>query len=86
MTKSPLEMLPGIGPSIARELTDLGYREPSELVGEDPEGMFQRLVRMRGERIDPCVLYVFRCAVYCATHGPDDPVLSKWWNWKDRTL
>jgi hypothetical protein len=83
--KSPLQLLPGVGPSIARDLADLGYREPSDLKGEDPEEMFRRLVRKRGERIDRCVLYTFRCAVHCAAHGPDDPVLSKWWNWKDRT-
>jgi hypothetical protein len=34
-------------------------------------------------QIDPCVLYVFRCAVYYASHEVHDPDLLKWWNWKD---
>jgi hypothetical protein len=32
------------------------------------------------------VLYVFRCAVYYASHEVHDPELLKWWNWKDRAL
>jgi hypothetical protein len=29
------------------------------------------------------ILYVFRCAVYCASNENHDPELLKWWNWKD---
>lgn len=82
--KSPFESLPGIGPSMARDLIDLGFRQPSDLVGQSPETMFEDLCTMRGERIDRCVLYVFRCAVYCAGTATPDPELTKWWNWKDR--
>ncbi len=84
MKKNPLQALPGVGPSMARDLADLGYKEPADLRGEDPERMYRRLTRMRGGKMDRCVLYVFRCAVHCAANGSDDPVLSKWWNWKDR--
>ena len=84
--KDPLQALPGIGPSLSRDLHDLGYEEVQDLVGEDPEGMYARLVRIRGERQDPCVLYVFRCAVYAASQENPDPELLKWWAWKDRRL
>jgi hypothetical protein len=30
------------------------------------------------------VKYVFRCAVYFASHEVHDPSLLQWWNWKDR--
>jgi hypothetical protein len=84
--KSPLEVIPGVGKSIAQDLHDLGYREVADLAGEDPERMYDRLNKMRGVVIDPCMLYTFRCAVYFASHKTHDPQKLKWWNWKDRQM
>ena len=81
-TKS-LQIIPGIGPSMARDLIDLGFSEPSELRGQDPERMYADLCELRGQHIDRCVLYVFRCAVYFASNDRHDPELLKWWRWKD---
>ena len=77
-------MIPGVGPSIEADLRELGYANVSSLRGQDPEGMYQRLISARGTHIDRCVLYVFRCAVYYADHEKHDEELLKWWNWKDR--
>ena len=82
----PLQRIPGVGPSIARDLRDLGYGEVNDLVGEAPGEMYSALCRIRGERQDPCILYVFRCAVYFASARNHDPELLKWWNWKDLSL
>ncbi|UCC71940.1 MAG: helix-hairpin-helix domain-containing protein [Gemmatimonadota bacterium] len=79
-----LQQIPGVGPSIARDLHDLGVRRVEDLRGADPDRLYQRLGALRGSRIDPCVLYVFRCAVYYASNREHDPELLKWWNWKDR--
>jgi hypothetical protein len=79
-----LTTLPGVGPSIARDLLDLGIGSPDDLVGRDPDRLYEELCRLRGARIDPCVKYVFRCAVYCATTPDPDAGLTKWWAWKDR--
>ena len=78
-----LQGIPGIGKSLAQDLDDLGYRVVEDLRGENPEEMYQRLILLRGRHIDRCVLYVFRCAVYCASNTVHDPELLKWWNWKD---
>ena len=78
-----MQTIPGIGPSISRDLADLGYISVSSLRGEDPELMYQRLCELRGGHIDRCVLYVFRCAVYFADNTTHNPELLKWWNWKD---
>ncbi len=80
----PLQAIPGVGPSLARDLRALGYKEVSDLENQDPETMYSRLNRIRGTRQDPCVLYVFRCAVYFASCTEPDPGLLKWWVWKDR--
>ncbi len=77
-----LQSIPGVGPSIAQDLTDLGYGAVGDLVGQDPETMYERLCRQRGQHIDRCVLYVFRCAVYYSESDVHDPELLKWWNWK----
>jgi hypothetical protein len=80
---SGLQALPGIGPSLAQDLLDLGYREPADLHGRDPEMMDAELCELRGRKIDRCVLYAFRCAVYAVSGNRRDPRLLKWWNWKD---
>lgn len=80
-----LQIIPGIGPSMARDLTDLGYHRVLELRDADPEAMYQKLCALRGQHIDRCVLYAFRCAVYFAGDGAKEPELLKWWNWKDKT-
>ncbi len=82
----PLQEIPGIGPSLASDLRELGYESVEALRGQDPEEMYQRLQLIRGVRQDPCVLYVFRCSVYYASTPAPDPQLLKWWSWKGREL
>ena len=79
-----LQSIPGIGPSMAQDLRDLGYFSVSDLKGQDPELMYKRLKLIHGMEIDTCVLYVFRCAVYFASEENHDPELLNWWIWKDR--
>jgi hypothetical protein len=81
-----LQSIPGVGPSLARDLRDLGYRKVADLRGAEPEEMYARLIHLRGQHQDRCVLYVFRCAVYYASEDEHEPELLKWWSWKDRTL
>ena len=78
-----LTTIPGIGPNLAQALIDLGYREVAHLRAQDPEAMYERLCELRGQPIDRCVLYAFRCAVYYASNTRHDDELLKWWNWKD---
>lgn len=78
-----LQTIPGVGPSIARDLRDLGIRRVADLKGKDPERMYRRLITQRGEHQDRCLLYVFRCAVYYASTPNPRPQLLDWWHWKD---
>ncbi|HET9151896.1 MAG TPA: DUF4332 domain-containing protein [Gemmatimonadales bacterium] len=84
--RDELQSLPGVGPSIAQDLRDLGITSVAALARRNPERMYQALNRLTGVRQDPCVLYVFRCAVYCARTPKPAPALRQWWTWKDRTL
>jgi hypothetical protein len=78
-----LQEIPGVGPSIARDLSDLGVRRIEDLCDADPEHLYQQLCTLRGAYVDRCVLYVFRCAVYYASEPDHDAEKLKWWNWKD---
>jgi hypothetical protein len=85
-TLRELQVIPGVGPSIAEDLYELGIRRVAELKGKDPERLYSRRCTQVGMRIDRCLLYVFRCAVYYASHNRHNPDLLKWWNWKDRKI
>jgi len=81
--KSDLTRIPGIGKSIASDLMSIGIHRVADLNDVDPEELYLRLCEQQGTKVDRCVLYVFRCAVYYATVTPHDPELLKWWKWKD---
>lgn len=78
-----LQVIPGVGKSIANDLNRLGIKKVSCLKGQDPEKLYAKFCAMEGRPVDRCLLYVFRCAVYYASHDKHDPELLKWWNWKD---
>jgi hypothetical protein len=82
-SKSELEVIPGVGPSIAGDLEGLGIRRVGQLKGEDPQQLYDRLCAKTGVKQDRCVLYTFRCAVYYASHPVHESAKLKWWNWKD---
>ncbi|MGC9444704.1 MAG: helix-hairpin-helix domain-containing protein [Candidatus Methanospirareceae archaeon] len=78
-----LQQIPGVGKKTAEDLWTVGIRTIADLQGRDPEALFSRLQARAGAPIDRCVLYVFRCAVYYASHEHHEPELLKWWHWKD---
>jgi len=80
-----LTIIPGVGKSIANDLWQIGIREVSDLVGKDPEVLYDLSNRFAGTVQDRCLLYVFRCAVYFAETPEDEQEKERlqWWNWKD---
>jgi recombinational DNA repair protein RecR len=78
-----LTSIPGIGPKAAQDLNNLGIYSVAQLKNKDPEKLYNQLCEFEHQKIDRCVLYVLRCAVYFASHDQHDPELLKWWHWKD---
>jgi hypothetical protein len=70
-----LQTIPNVGPAMAGDLLRLGIGCPAELVGQDPEDLYERLCRLDSTRHDPCVRDVFAAAVAYAEGGPAQP----WW-------
>jgi len=83
-----LESIPGVGRSIAQDLRDIGIDRPSCLKGKNPQRLYEKLCRIRGQHIDRCMLYTLRCAVYYVNTPAEarDPEKLQWWSWKDEQL
>ena len=78
-----LQTIPGVGKSIAEDLWQMGFRAVKELKNKNPEKMYTDFCRLKNTKVDRCMLYVFRCAVYFASNKKHDPKKLKWWNFKD---
>jgi len=85
-TANPLQVIPGVGKSIAEDLNRLGIKKVSCLKNKDPEKLYAKFCALEGYPVDRCLLYVFRCAVYYSNHDRHEPELLKWWNWSDKKL
>ncbi|MGO8947994.1 MAG: helix-hairpin-helix domain-containing protein [Ktedonobacterales bacterium] len=77
-----LQRIPGVGPSLARDLGGLGYQLVADFARQDAEQMYRSLETLRGQPMDPCVLHAFHCAVCFASTYVHDPALLTWWNCK----
>jgi Pathogenicity locus len=84
LTIRELQVIPGVGQSIAKDLYRLGIRHVSDLVGKKPEWLYEKSNLLAGVHQDPCLLYVFRCAVYFAETAKPQKEKLKWWYWKDK--
>ena len=80
-----LMQIPGVGPSIARDLVGIGIKGVEDLKGRSPERLYAASNRARGVVQDPCLLYVFRCAVYFASTKRPSPEKLQWWYWKNHS-
>ena len=79
-----LQTIPGVGPAFCTAFEELRIGSVGELAGRDPNELYVSLCELRGDYVDRCVLYQFRCAIYFAETLVHEPHLLKWWNWKDR--
>lgn len=80
-----LQEVPGIGKACAEDLWNIGIRRISDLSGQNPAVLYNRLNRFSRVTHDICMLYTFRCAVYFATEKDHESDKLHWWNWKDKT-
>lgn len=78
-----LKTIPGVGKGIAEDLWGVGIRRVADLKGRDPQALYDELRIKAGGKLDRCMLYTMRCAVYYAGNAMHEPEKLKWWNWKD---
>ncbi|MEQ8818683.1 MAG: helix-hairpin-helix domain-containing protein [Sumerlaeia bacterium] len=75
--------VPSIDMAIARELLKIDITRVQDLIGRDPEALYDELVLRRGKPVDPFYLYVLRSAVYFAETPNPDPERVHWHAWQD---
>lgn len=80
-----LRLIPGLGKACSLDLWNIGIRSISDLAGQSPGLLFDKLNTVTGATHDVCILYTFRCAVYFATEKNHDKEKLNWWYWKDKT-
>lgn len=80
-----LQTIPGIGKSISLDLWNIGIREISDLKGQNPAVLYEKLNIYCRMKNDKCLLYTFRCAVYYATENLHEKEKLNWWFWKDQS-
>ena len=78
-----LQQIPGVGKELSRMFWSIGIHSVRDLDGGNPDELYQKICDFKGTRVDRCVLYVLRCAVYYASNQKHSAELLKWWNWKD---
>ena len=62
-----LQKIPGVGKATEKSLIMLGYTTIKSLKDANPAQMYEKECLIRGQHIDRCQLYVYRCAVYFAS-------------------
>lgn len=69
--------LPNVGKAFAEDLTLLGFTSPSELKGEDPLRLYDRMCELTRTRQDPCVLDT----LMSITRFMDGEKARPWWEY-----
>lgn len=72
--------LVSVGPATVRDFQELGITEVRQLVKKDANNLYRRLQLLKRERIDPCVLDVFQCAIEQA-RDPELPSEKCQWHY-----
>ncbi len=68
-----LQRMPNVGPATAEDLLRLGITAPDDLIGRDPQVLYDTLCQIDGMRHDPCMLDVFTAVIAYAEGGPPTP-------------
>ena len=82
-TVQSLQIIPGVGPKLAKRFSNIGIKTVADLKGKNPESLYSQICIRYGYQVDRCVLYVCRSSVYFAETENPDPEKLKWRYWKD---
>jgi pathogenicity locus Cdd1 protein len=79
-----LQDLISVGPAMLRDFEMLGVGSMSQLARQNPRKMYDKLCRIKGQRIDVCCLDVFQAAVAQARNPLLPAEKCQWWYWSRR--
>ncbi len=78
------QTIPGVGKACSLDFWNIGLRHISDLKGQNPRVLYDKLNTVTGVKNDICMLYTFRCAVYYASEQDLEKGKLNWWYWKDK--
>ena len=67
--------IPNIGQAMVRDFALLGITKPTDLQGNDPFRLYQKMCKLSKTRQDPCVLDTYMAAIDFMDGAPARP----WW-------
>ena len=76
-----LKDLTSVGPAILADFDLLGIRSVADLRRRSPQRMYDRLCKLKRQRLDPCCLDVFVAAVAQAKDSGLPIERMQWWYW-----
>ena len=79
-----LRDLVSIGPAMLRDFELLGVANVAALSRRNPEKLYEKLCRIKGQPQDICSLDVFRAAVGQARNPRLPAEQCQWWYWSRR--
>lgn len=82
--KTDLTVIPYVGKRIKESMMNIGITCVEDLIGKDPEELYEKDCLKKGFQEDRCALYLFRMAVYYAENTEWEEEKLKWWYWKDK--
>lgn len=83
--KTNLTTIPYIGKRTKESLKNIGITCVEDLIGKNPEELYEADCTAKGFQEDKCQLYLFRMAVYYAENKNNlAEEKLKWWYWKDK--
>jgi len=81
--KTDLIKMPNVGEATKQSLINVGITCVEDLVGKNPQELYEMDCKVKGVKVDRCQLYLFRMAVFYAENRNIDESKLKWWDFKD---
>jgi len=81
--KTDLIKIPNVGEATKQSLINVGITCVEDLVGKNPQELYEMDCKVKGVKVDRCQLYLFRMAVFYAENRNIDESKLKWWDFKD---
>jgi hypothetical protein len=76
-----LRELRSVGPAMVEDFQKLGITSVAQLKSKNAQKLYDQLCKIAGQRMDPCVLDVFECAIAQAKDPGLPAEQCDWWYW-----
>jgi Pathogenicity locus len=65
--------IPNVGPAMERDFILLGLKNPTDLIPKHPFTLYNKMCKISGKRLDPCVLDTYIAVIDFMNGAPAKP-------------